>query len=419
VLVCLWYSACVDGNKSKIAISFQGPSIQPKHSDQAFIPSIQTNHSDHTTMLQRLYVHNFRCLENFELKLDGEPSSLLIGKNGVGKSAIADALTLLQRIGRGVNRVGQLIKEKDIGFGRFDVPIRFELEVLLGGVVFKYVLALELPVGGRELRVLEESLMVGSVCVYARKSGQVEVNPSKANATGQFLVDWHLIALPIIQAQSASDPLLVFKTWLAQMIILAPIPALMSGESSGEGALLPKRDASNFGDWFSGLLGQYPAAYRTIDEYLRQIMPDFGDIQNAMVGKEAKSMLVQFAANGNNFRIQFDDLSDGEKCFFLCAVVLAANKHYGPLFCFWDEPDNYLSLSEVGHFVIALRRSFSNGGQLLITSHNEEAIRKFSDNNTWIVDRKSHLEPTLLRHLDEVPVAGDLVSALIRGDVGL
>jgi predicted ATPase len=41
------------------------------------------------TMLQRLYVHNYRCLENFELNLKDMPSALLIGKNGVGKSAIA------------------------------------------------------------------------------------------------------------------------------------------------------------------------------------------------------------------------------------------------------------------------------------------------------------------------------------------
>lgn len=72
---------------------------------------------------------------------------------------------------------------------------------------------------------------------------------------------------------------------------------------------------------------------------------------NELIGKDSKSMIVRFEENNANLSIEFNDLSDGEKCFFLCAVVLAANKFYGPLFCFWDEPDNYLSLSEVGHFV--------------------------------------------------------------------
>jgi len=96
---------------------------------------------------------------------------------------------------------------------------------------------------------------------------------------------------------------------------------------------------------------------------------------------------------------------------------LAANKSYGPLFCFWDEPDNYLSLSEVGHFVTSLRRSFKNGGQFLATSHDEEAIRKFSNDNTFVLDRKSHLEPTLVRMLRDLPVRGELVDTLIRGDI--
>ncbi|MFN5815503.1 MAG: ATP-binding protein, partial [Pseudanabaena sp.] len=75
--------------------------------------------------------------------------------------------------------------------------------------------------------------------------------------------------------------------------------------------------------------------------------------------------------------------------------------------------------SEVGHFVTALRRSFKNSGQILVTSHNEEAIRKFSNENTFILDRKSHLEPTLIRLLSDIPINGDLVDTLIRGDIEL
>ena len=58
-------------------------------------------------MLQRLYIHNFRCLENFELNLKDMPSALLIGKNGSGKSTIASALEIFQSIGRDINKVKQ------------------------------------------------------------------------------------------------------------------------------------------------------------------------------------------------------------------------------------------------------------------------------------------------------------------------
>jgi hypothetical protein len=105
----------------------------------------------------------------------------------------------------------------------------------------------------------------------------------------------------------------------------------------------------------------------------------------------------------------------------ICALVIAANDAYGPLLCFWDDPDNYLAPSEVGQSVIALRKAFEAGGLLIATSHNPEAIRRFSDENTVFLYRRSHLEPTIARRLDEIRASGDLqgdlVGALIRGDV--
>ena len=87
------------------------------------------------------------------------------------------------------------------------------------------------------------------------------------------------------------------------------------------------------------------------------------------------------------------------------------------MFCFWDEPDNYLAPSEVGHFVLALRKAFQSGGQFLATSHNSEAISRFSDENTIVLYRQNHLEPTNARLLKEFQVGGDLVGALVRGDL--
>jgi predicted ATPase len=367
-------------------------------------------------MLQRLYVHNFRCLENFELTAKDQSSFLLIGKNGTGKTTVSFVLEVLQSIGRGTNRVQHLITTQDFARGRSDVPVRFELEVLLGGKLYKYSLAFELPENFKELRIFEEQLSVAGSTIYVREKAQVTLHSRHGEA--QFSVDWHLVALPVIQEQSAGDPLRIFKIWLARMIILSPIPSLMTGESGGE-TLEPQRDASNFGEWISGLFSRYPAAYRRIDGYLRNVMPDLLDFLNEPTGKDSKSMVVRFEQQKANLDVDFEVLSDGEKCFFLCAAVLAANQYYGPLFCFWDEPDSYLSLSEVGHFIMELRRSFQEGSQILITSHNPEAIRKFSDENTFVLDRKSHLEPTLIRSLGELSVQGDLVEALISGDIEL
>lgn len=372
-------------------------------------------------MLQRLYVHNFRCLENFELSLKGLSSALLIGKNGSGKSTVAKVFEIFQHIGRGTNRVGNLVEPKDFAFGRTQVPIRLELEVTIESRLYQYALAFELPTHFREPRISEEKLLVEGNPIYSRQEAQVTLASASRDREVQFLVDWHLVALPVIQEQSEQDPLHIFKIWLAHLIVLAPIPPLINGASNTETLEIEKK-CSNFGDWFSGLLSRYPAAYTQIDKYLRDVMPDIQDFLNEPTGKDAKNMVVRFEAGDSTLSIDFENLSDGEKCFFLCASVLAANKYYGPLFCFWDEPDNHLSLSEVGHFVTALRRSFRSGAQILATSHNEEAIRRFSDENTFFLERKSHLEPTIARLLSDLPpttISGDLVDSLIRDEIHL
>lgn len=375
-------------------------------------------------MLQRLYVHNFRCLENFELVIKETPSALLIGKNGAGKSTIRAVFEVLQAIARGNNKMSELeslnlIGLKDFSCGRANVPIRFEIETLINGEIYKYAVAFDLPENFKELRIFEETLIASNKTIYHRKEAQIIRYNYKTSQNNeiQFLVDWHQVVLPIIQTYSDTDPVYILRTWLRNMVILSPIPSLMTGDSEGE-TLEVKKDGSNFGEWFSGLYTEYPDAYQKIKEYLQDIMPDIASIRNERVAKNAKNLLIQFKQESDTvLNVPFDTLSDGEKCFFLCAVVLAANEFYGPLFCFWDEPDNFISIAEVGHFIMALRRSFQGNSQILVTSHNYEVIRKFSNENTFVLGRKSHLEPTLIKSMSDLKITDDILNTLILDDL--
>jgi len=379
----------------------------------------------HPLVIRRFYVHNFRCLENFELPISGQSSVLLIGKNGAGKTTVGLALEILQRIGRGTNRVGELVKPKDFTRGHTDSPMRFEIEVELASGTYRYGLALEFPSGFKELRVLEERLDLGGKTVYTREAAQVHLETERESrnvknladaAKGNFPIDWHLIALPIIQQRSPDDPVPVFKQWLARILVLRPMPSVILGDSTEE-TLEPNPEVTDFGAWFSGLIAYAPSAYARMDTYLKQLMPDLLDIKNPIVGKDTRNLVVHFSDDQRSISISFEELSDGEKCFMICALVLAATQAYGPVFCFWDEPDNYLALSEVGHFVLALRKAFQSGGQFIATSHNPEVIRGFSDENTLLLYRSSHLDPTRVRALKDIPVGGDLVGALLRDDI--
>src|SRR5262249_46604187 len=163
-----------------------------------------------------------RCLENFELSVADRSSLLLIGKNGAGKTTVGAALEILQRIARGTNRISTLVTPKDFTRGRSEVPIRFEIEFALDAKVYEYTLAFELPQGSKELRVLEEKLLVDGKPVYSRSMAQVQLTRT-GQEEAKFLIDWHLVALPIVQESSPKDPLFIFRQWLARMLILRPV----------------------------------------------------------------------------------------------------------------------------------------------------------------------------------------------------
>ena len=369
-------------------------------------------------MIRRLYIHNFRCLENFELPIQGRSSALLIGKNGAGKTTVGFALEILQKIARGTNRVGELVKPKDLTRERTDVPMRLEIEVELEEKIYGYSIAFDFPESFKELRVFDEKLTVGGKIVYSRELAKVHLTKSGQESAATFSIDWHLVALPIIQLQAAKDPVMFFKQWLSRMLILRPMPSMILGHSQDQ-TLQPDTRVTDIGAWFGGLMSHAPSAYGRVYDYLKQFMPDLEDITNPSVGKDSRSLFIQYSNEQGNLKLPFEDLSDGEKCFIISALVLAANKAYGPLLCFWDEPDNYLAPSEVGHFVVALRKAFQAGGQFIATSHNTETIRRFSHENTLLLYRNSHLEPTIVRSLENIPHSGDVISAIVRGDLEL
>ena len=372
-------------------------------------------------MIERLYVHNFRCLENFELVLGSRPSTLLIGRNGAGKSTVAFALEILQRIGRGEARVGCLVKPKDLTRGRADAPMRFEVEVKLAAKAYKYTVAFDFPSGFRQLRVFHEKLSVDGNPVFERELAQVRLTRIGTGRDSNFSLDWHTVALPIVQSPESTtdDPISIFKQWLAALLILRPIPSRALG-SSELGTVLPHNELLDLGEWFTGLFARVPEAYEEMSEFLRDTMPDLQGVRNISVGGNHKRLTLLFKVNDSSFSAAFEDISDGEKCFVIYALVIAANGASTPFLCFWDEPDNFVGTSEIGNMIMALRRSFRKRGQLIVTSHNTEAIGQFSEENTLVLYRNSHLEPTILRTVEELRAGGQLsgsfIDAVVRGD---
>lgn len=378
-------------------------------------------------MLKRLYAHNFRCFENFEFKPKDQAASLLLGKNGSGKSTVKQVLALFQAIGSGKTRMAELLKPSDFSHGRVDLPMRFELEVVIDHKIMVYSLALELPDRFRELRVKEERLTMDGEELFSRDLAEVTVSRKKQKRENAvFSMDWHMVALPVIQDAATEDILHSIRDWMTRMVLLAPIPQLMNDQALGEQTGINDR-ASNVADWLAALLESYPSAYAEITTHLQQVMPDLASFRFERLGRDARALMIQFSQDQKTLELPFSALSDGEKCFFLSAVLIASNKVSGPVFAFWDEPDNYLAPSEVNQFIVALKRSFlRNKSQLIATSHNPEATHCFPEESIWVMGRHSHLEPSLIRCLEDLNGTEssssdlqqpDLIQRLMDGDL--
>src|SRR5439155_4605221 len=121
------------------------------------------------------------------MPIAGRSSILLIGKNGAGKTTVGLALEILQRIARGENRVGNLVRLTDLARGRADVPMRIEIQVKLGAHIYEYVIAFEFPPGFKELRIFEESLVANGKAVFTRQLAQVHL-AKMDRYTNRFMV---------------------------------------------------------------------------------------------------------------------------------------------------------------------------------------------------------------------------------------
>ncbi len=369
-------------------------------------------------MIERLYVHNFRCLENFTLDFGGQRSAVLIGKNGAGKTTVVNSLRVFQKICRGPNRVKNVIEATD--FTRHDKsrPMRFEIDVALGGARFKYSVSFEWPAEFYEARITEESLLKDGVEVFSRERSQVRLAGRAA-----FGLDWHVFALPVINEMPPEHSIKDIKEFFANMYLLEPIPSKAEGFSEKPETELG-REAWNFASCLRALLQGKPKAYGIFDAYIRKVIPDFSSIEFKDRGKDGGSQLTvlfSFEQPQQTLSLDYDALSSGEKCLMLSAYIMAANSVRSAgdsaVVCVWDEPDNHLSISEVGHFIMDMRKMTNQNGQFIATTHHPETIRTFADENTFVLTRKSHFDPTVVKPLSAFSYSGDLIHALIRDEI--
>ncbi len=374
-------------------------------------------------MIRRIYAHNFRRFQNTEVDLADRRHVLFVGRNGSGKSSLLDILQSFRMLAYGRNRADEFIPRRSVtALGATETDpshpfVRFEIELELPEVgSAAYSLALELPPGFREMRVASERLVVAATDVLDRRLGDVSFAGTNGKRT-EFTADWHQIALTMIGVAADDHPIERFRHELRRLVILRPVPSEMCGEG---GAQLASPDPScrEFGDWFRETVNAHPGTYEPFRAYLQAVLPGFEAARNRPTGQGVWSLEYEFrGSRGGNYVVPFGDLSDGEKCLSVAALVCAVAEADPPVTIWWDEPDSFVALPEIQHLVVSLKRAAGQGSQFIATSHNAEAIRAFSREDTFLLFRRSHSEPTRVRPAgDLIKPSDDLADVMARGD---
>lgn len=367
-------------------------------------------------MLQNIYINNYRCLENFSVSFAELSSALILGQNGSGKTNFFDAVHVFQRIAWGETSLKSLITEKDFPFDDTNRVITFDIEAKLEVRRFRYLLEIEFPEGFYQPRVHKEVLSCDEKTLFSREGGKTTLHQA-----AEFVLDWHHVGLPLIQARSVKDPLAQFRRWLGNICVIGVCPQSFRSISTGEDVTL-ERNAANLLNWSRKLLSDSPSLYSHVEQFLKRVMPDFAVFRFDAVGKNEKELFFEFNSEGGAITgHEFSQLSDGEKVFFLAACISAAFQAGKPITCFWDEPDNFIAINELDQMIMACRKASENSqdaAQLIISSHNPQVVSDFSRHNTLVFARAGHTHPTRVSWLaDKTYPSPTLIEAFENGEL--
>lgn len=342
-------------------------------------------------MIRRLYIDNYKCLVNFELRL--EALTLLLGSNGVGKSAVLDVLFALRHVLDGTMKVLDRAAFAASTCTRWqNVATQvLELDVALEDDSYTYRLELEHDAERRRGRIQLESLRVAGGPLFDFVQGEVHLYRDNHSAGPVYPADWSESALARVVARTDNKRLSAFLSFMRQIVVCGLYPRTFSAESPGEDTVL-SRDGANFASWYRHMTLEHP---ELVPDYLaaaREVITDFANIRLERVGTDARALMLMFRrgenANANPYELRMDELSDGQRALLAIYALIHLNAHQGTAI-FLDEPDNYVALAELQPWLMTLSDACGDSlPQVLICSHHPELIDYLAPENGLLLTKE-------------------------------
>ena len=329
-------------------------------------------------MLTRIYVHNYKCLVNFELRL-GE-INLLLAPNGSGKTAVLDVVYAVRQLLLGEAKVVErsCFPSDALTMWQHDHGQVIEIDAEVGDDSFRYRLEIEHNrFDKRSARIRLERLSAGDKTLFSFADGNVQLHRDDGSKGPSYTSDWNESALARVLPHSSNQRLSAFVSHMRSVVVTSICPPLIGAESQHEDAVLDRR-SSNFVNWYRQALQFNPSAASEHLNALKPILDGFTDLSLQQSGLDARALMFEVghgSDSGFKYWLRFSQLSDGQKAI----VILYALLHFRPAgdasVLLLDEPDNYVGLAEIQPWLDELSLLCGDTqSQAVLCSHHPELI---------------------------------------------
>ncbi|HAG84710.1 MAG TPA: ATPase [Cyanobacteria bacterium UBA12227] len=339
-------------------------------------------------MLKRIYIDNFRCLGNFEIKFENN-ISLFLGTNGSGKTTVFHVLMKLQKFIMGDSKVSGLFKSTDLT--RWDTRLiqKFELDIDANGGTYKYSLEIEHQEDDTNPRMRSERLSFDNqqLLDFSTEIGQATIYNDTPNNKGSSFPFGNSSGsvLNLVSERRDYQKLIQFKKQIARFFIVHINPSAMSAESRQEN-LYPAWDMSNYAAWYSYLTGNQGQIIN-LTMKLREIIQGFDSFKNERIG-QAKVLSLSFPKLSKE-PYKLNEISDGQKVMLALYTLIYCAPDEDYTLCI-DEPENYLALPEIQPWLRTLFDQCSgvnSQGQAILISHHPALINYLASSSGYWFER--------------------------------
>jgi len=327
-------------------------------------------------MINKIYIDNYRCLVNFDLKLN--ELTLLLGLNGVGKSSVLDVIYALRQLlggrakvtDRDVFPTSSLTRWQDRKTQVFELGISLDDDPDL-----LYRLEVEHDRSTRRARIMREKLSAGGAPLFDFSHGEVHLFRDDHSEGPLYSADWSESAMARVGDRHDNKRLNRFLDFMRKILVCGLDPRHFTAESVSEDQLLD-RDGRNFSAWYRHVFQERQDLVPDYVNALRDIIDGFNGIRLEKVGQETRAFMIVFEdqEGGSRYELRLDELSDGQRALIAlyALVFVTAGQGYT---LFLDEPDNFIALAEIQPWVMELADAVGDHlPQAVICSHHPELI---------------------------------------------